>query len=379
VTGLGSGANNVLNQAADFVAGVADLNALGMKYTGVSGSGTFTATSAVGSKTGTSAATVLNPGALDHFVFTMVDQQNTASFTGVNTITAQDASNNVITTFDASVDNVTITSSLGGTISGLGSGSNNILNQAADFVSGVADLTALSAVYTGTSGSGTFTATSGTLKTGVTGAVTITPGPLDHFVFSLTSPQNVDVAFTGVNTITAQDVSNNVITTFDASTDNVTITNTIGGTVTGLGSGSNNVLDQAGDFISGVANLTSLGLLYSGTSGTGTFTATSTVGGKTGTSGATVINPGPLDHFVFTIADPQQVGEIVTAVSTITAQDASNNVITTFDASADNVTITNTIGGTVTGLGSGDNNVLDQAGYFVAGVANLNALGMIYL
>ena len=63
--------------------------------------------------------------------------------------------------FDASSNNVTITANLPltGTVSGLGSGSNNVLNQASDFSSGVADLAALGMKYTGNTGSGTFTAT----------------------------------------------------------------------------------------------------------------------------------------------------------------------------------------------------------------------------
>ncbi len=46
------------------------------------------------------------------------------------------------------------------------------------------------------------------------------------------------------------------------------------------------MLNPAGDFSSGVANLTRLGMTYTGNATTGTFTATS--GGKTGTSGSVV-------------------------------------------------------------------------------------------
>ncbi len=65
----------------------------------------------------------------------------------------------------------------------------------------------------------------GTLTTlGSQPTVTVDPGPLDHFVFAAASPQTDGLAFTGTNTLTAQDVYNNVITTFDPSVNNVTIT-----------------------------------------------------------------------------------------------------------------------------------------------------------
>ena len=116
--------------------------------------------------------------------------------------------------------------------------------------------------------------------------VVVSAAALDKFALSLTSPQTNGVAFTGTNTLTAQDAFGNTVTTFNASTNNVTITANapLTGVVSGLGSGGNNVLNQVGDFSSGVANLTTLGMKYTGDTGTGTFTATS-ASGKTGTSG----------------------------------------------------------------------------------------------
>ncbi|WP_415711124.1 hypothetical protein, partial [Aquirufa beregesia] len=72
----------------------------------------------------------------------------------------------------------------------------------------------------------------------------------------------------------AQDAYGNTATGFNASGNNITVTTSLTGAITGLGSGVNNVLNQAGDFTSGVANLTSLGLKFTGTSGAGTFTFT---------------------------------------------------------------------------------------------------------
>ena len=374
ITGLGASNNAVLNQAVDFTNGVANL-AGALVYTGTSGSMTFTATSSASSKTGTSNSVTLNAGALDHFAVNLATPQIVgAAFTGSCTVTAQDAGNNTITTFDASVDNVTVSSSAGGTITGLGSSNNAVLNQAADFTNGVADLSS-DLVYTGTSGSMTFVATSNTSsRTGTSSSVVVNPGPLDHFAISIATPQVVSAAFTGACTIAAEDASNNTVTTFDASADNVTISSSAGGTITGLGSGSTAVLNQVADFTNGVANVAGI-LVYSGAPGSMTFTATGGTSSKTGTSSSVTLNAGGLDHFVVTVASPQAVGTAFSGTCTITAKDAINNTITTFDASTDNVTISSSAGGTVSGLGSGNNAVLNRAADFTSGVASLaNAL-----
>ncbi|WP_166233193.1 hypothetical protein, partial [Aquirufa beregesia] len=90
--------------------------------------------------------------------------------------------------------------------------------------------------------------------------VAVSASTMTKLAVSLASPQTNGTAFTGTNTLTAQDAYGNTVTTFAANTNNVTVTSTLTGAITGLGSGVNNVLNQAGDFTSGVANLTSLGL-----------------------------------------------------------------------------------------------------------------------
>ena len=141
-------------------------------------------------------------------------------------------------------------------------------------------------------------------KTGTSGTFTMNVGGLDHFAFVTASPQTDGVAFTGTNMLTALDVGGNTITNFNASTNNVTITanSPLTGTVSGFDTPAN-VLNQAGDFTNGVADLASLGMTYTGNATSGTFTATS--GGKIGTSGSVAINVGGLDHFVVTLASPQ--------------------------------------------------------------------------
>ena len=253
-------------------------------YSGVSGTMTFSATGGTSSKTGTSSSIILNPGALDHFAVSIATPQVAGTaFTGSCSITAQDEWNNTITTFDASAGNVTVTASSGGTITGLGSGNNAVLDQAGDFTSGVAAVSG-ALTYSGVSGTITLTATGGTpSSTGTSSSVVVNPGALDHFAVSFASPQTPTVAFNGPCTITAQDAWNNTVTTFDASADNVTVAASSGGTITGLGSGSNAVLNQVGDFVSGVADLSG-SLIYTGTEGVLTFTTTGGTSSKTGTS-----------------------------------------------------------------------------------------------
>ena len=93
--------------------------------------------------------------------------------------------------------------------------------------------------------------------------VTVSAASMNKFALSLTSPQVNDVAFTGVNTLTAQDAYGNTVG-FDASANNVTIgaNAPLTGAVSGLSGG--NTLTGAGDFSSGVANLTALGMKYTG-------------------------------------------------------------------------------------------------------------------
>ncbi|MEX2457196.1 MAG: YDG domain-containing protein [Balneolaceae bacterium] len=108
--------------------------------------------------------------------------------------------------------------------------------------------------------------------------ITVTPGSFNEFVWNLNFPQTNGIAFTGVNTLTATDIYSNVIKDFDASENVVTIS-TSGdlseGTISGLSGDENNEIDGAGDFTDGVANLTDLGLTYTGAAGSGQIKATS--------------------------------------------------------------------------------------------------------
>lgn len=306
-------------------------------------------------------------------------QSNNAVFTGTVQITAIRDDGNALTTFDAAKNNVTITVNTGGAVSGLSGG--NKLTLLADFTSGVASVNAgsLKLSYTGSSGSVIFTATSEDLKTG-TDTVTINPGALYQFSVNFTSPQTNNTGFTGTNTVTAQDISSNTITNFDASATNVAITTTSSPyLISGLGTGANHILNKNTDFSSGIANLTSLLMTYSGVTGAYVFTATGN--SKSGASGSITINPGALTYLTLAVASPQTNGVTFTATNAVTLYDTSGNVITNFDASANKITLTVT-GPTgsagISGLGSGNNNVIDRLGDTSNGAANLATLNMKY-
>ncbi len=86
-------------------------------------------------------AVTVSPAALNKFVLVLASPQtNGVAFVGTNTLTAEDAYGNTVTSFDAAANNVTITPNapLTGVVSGLGSGGNNVLNQTSDFTNGVA-------------------------------------------------------------------------------------------------------------------------------------------------------------------------------------------------------------------------------------------------
>ncbi len=296
-------------------------------------------------------------------------QRNRQAFTGTNTLTALDTFGNVKTNFQASLNNVTFSvSPTDGTISGLRGTNSNVLNQDSDFSSGVANL-ANKLTFSGTTGSHTFTATSADSKT-TTATVNILGGAVSSFDFSLTSPQVMDTAFSSTNTLTAKDADGNVITDFDASINNVTITESVGGgIVSGLGSGANNVLNQAGDFSSGVADLSGK-MTYGGLAGSRIFTAAS--GSASSNSNTVTFGPGAFAKFGLAFNSPQKNDEFFTSAA-ISAQDIYGNVVTSYDASAvgNDVTIASS-GATMTI--SGGSAVLNQAESFVSGTADLSGI-----
>jgi|GEM_PF-2455499 len=512
ISGLGSASNNILNRAADFSSGVANLTG-SIKYTGAVGSGTFTATAATG-KSGTTAGNVtINVGTTSRFVVSGSSNQQAGSSQNL-TITAMDSSGNVATGYTG---DKTLR------FSGSSASSNPVTNPTVSdkdgfaiqfgaqlsitFASGVAQVSGgangVLRLYRAGKDTIAVTTTDGTISSGGGDRliVTVTADALQKFVFTLASPQQSGVAFTGTNTLIAQDNYGNVVTGFNAASDNVTVSALapLSGTVTGLGSGSNNILNQSSDFSGGVANLTGK-LVFTGATGSAPFTAASSTS-KAGTSGAVqivaggatrlvingvpsmaaggtqnltitakdasgntvstyagskslifsgadsslsgsaptvtntsgtaiafgvatpivftngvatvtgsnngamklyraqtaiisvtdqtisasgadrltvTVSPAGLGRFAWNLTSPQTSGVVFAGTNALAAQDDWGNTIATFDASATPVSITTSLAGTISGLGSGGNNILNRAGDFVAGVANLTTLGMTY-
>lgn len=156
--------------------------------------------------------------------------------------------------------------------------------------------------------------------------VTVTHGSLESFAVSFSSPQSSGTSFSETNTITARDSWGNTVTNFNASATPVTMTTSLGGTIGGLGSAGNNILNREGDFTNGVANVSG-NLIYSGATGTGTFTATADV--KSGTSSNVTISAGTPSQIAIN-AGNNQSATIGTALSTnpsVIVRDAANNPV----------------------------------------------------
>lgn len=272
VEGLGGTGNAQLVASGDTSAGVANLTGK-LILRGAAGSYTLTATTASGR---TVAASVdLRAGQLNNFVVAFAANQTIDTvFSGTNTVTARDADNNIITDYNAASNPVTITQSGGvGAVSGLGSAGGNTLNRSTDFTSGVATLSG-AMKYVGPAAQHTFTISSGSVSA-VSQAVTFSPGPFSQFGIALTTPQQNDQPFADA-VITAQDVYGNTVTSYDASTNNVTLS------VSGTGSLNTTSLTAAADFTSSVSDLSGT-LTFTGLVGTHTLTVTS-ADGKTGTA-----------------------------------------------------------------------------------------------
>ena len=187
-------------------------------------------------------------------------------------------------------------------------------------------------------------------------SVTVSASGMNKFAWSLTSPQTNGNAFSGTNTLTAQDAYGNTAS-FDASVNNVTIAanSPLTGTVSGLSGG--NKLTGPADFVSGVADLTSLGMIYGGDATSGTFTATAATGGYTGTSGSVTIYPGAANAIQSSLTPTSAsitADGTSTQILTVTAKDAYGNNLT---SGGSTVTITQQSGtgsiGSVTDNGNG--------------------------
>ena len=264
-TGIGSGVDATLS-------GTATTASLTTFTTG--GGGTYSA-----SLTSTSSGTAIvsgriNAAAITHasnpvtitfipvrLVMTSTNATPTAGVAENVTITVQDASNNTATSYSG-VKNLIFSGASAApdgtnpTVDGVDFGTSTPVT----FTAGVATVSmALYRAEGPVDISVTTTApTTPTLSTTGTDRLTVTVGDggLNNFLLSLFSPQSNNTDFTLTNTLTARDAFQNIVTGFNAATDNVTFTSNAGlSTISGLGSGGNAVLNRATDFVNGVADL----------------------------------------------------------------------------------------------------------------------------
>src|SRR5438132_1708445 len=344
VTGLGS---------STAVGGVATLTVTG----NLAGSVTITA-SATGSG-GALAAGTGNPitfnvvtGAASKLALSGSTANLTAGTTRTLTATIQDTGGNTIMTGPDSTLSVTFAKTSGaGSVSGLTS---------VNATGGVATLT----VTGTTAGSVTITASAtgsgGALAAGTGNPITfnVVTGGLDHFGFAnITSPQTAGTAFS--ITITAQDINNNTVTSFDSNGNKVMLTST--GTLTGAPI-------TTAPFTSGVLTQS---VTITNTTNTGFTIKAAGVGGiagVTGTSNSFNVVAGAANKLALS-GSTADLTSGNTRVLTATIQDAGGNTITTGADSTLSVTFARTSGtGTVTGLGSSA---------ALAGVATLTVTGNV--
>lgn len=346
---------------ADFTNGIADLNSMGFKIYGTFADadsdglyeGDLIATLDTNGSITEATAIAVQPGQLDYFTLSCTDQQNDVPFTGTCTITAYDENDNIITTFSDAT-----TLSTGGTI---GSGTITGANlTGAEFASGVVSLVTEGIKYTGPTGSGTLIATSGSVT--ATTTLTVDPGYLTSYDVSCGTGYRNAVAFDSSCTVTAMDTSGNTITDFSTGTVVTTISaggNLSSGTISGAGTVDGTTDDQiaASQFASGVVDLMTIGVMYTGEAQTGTIIATSdaTTGNKTGQDNTTIV-PGPLAKFLVDVQGANEVAVGTDKNFIIYATDISGNVLT--DAT-ETITITaagTSASGTVTFTADGSAN-----------------------
>jgi hypothetical protein len=285
------------------------------------------------------------PGTVNDFVVNMFDPQvNGASFAAPATVTARDVDLNIKTDFDASGNNVTITSSGTGTVfRGVLAA---VLDQGTDFVNGVADLGSLGINYQTANApelAVTFTATSaGPVAAGLSGAVDINPS-------SVIGSINVTLPAAPVNV--SADVASQVVTAavFDIGGSPVPDLTTVfwqyrvtvgAGTGAFLSAGTSTTFGGSASITLNTS--TAAGDAFEVDAGDSGFGVIATSPSITVVAGTTVAS------FDVVIQSPQTnrvafVGGAGT--STVTARDTFNNVITNYNTiPLESVTIAPSVG-----------------------------------
>jgi hypothetical protein len=362
-------------EPANFVNGVANLTALGLKYTGLAGSVTLAATGQGGSPT-TTAAVQINPGPLAYFSLAPTGPITaTAGQVYTVTLTARDTSGNLVTGFTAGLNDVVFIGANGfnantPTANGTAFGSPTAVN----FFGGVGTV-ALMLYEAGVTAP--IQATSGSIASTVAN-VPVVPGTPDELVLAATGSLTTTAGQPYVVTLTVLDGPGNVVTTLSPS-QNISFTGastTTGasGTYTPTVNGTPFGITTSANFVSGVATPT-LVLNKAEQAPLRAFAGSLASNVLT----VTVVPTTTAGSFAFSLTSPQTSTVPLTGTNTLTVYDPYGNVATGFDASVNVVDLYSILlSGTIAGLGINDNFQLNQTSDFAAGVADLTAQGMVF-
>jgi len=265
-----------------------------------------------GDKAGTSDDFAVNPAALDEFKFSnIISPQEAGGAFGI-TIVAKDQFDNQVTNFTgvANLSDNTTTISPGTTtnfVNGSWTGNVTIISTAMDNV----------------------IIANGSGKSGESNKFNVIASSLDHFVLTPISTQAAGEPF--MITITAQDVFGNVATQYSGKVDISDETSTISPTE------SENFSN--GQWIGSVA--------ITQVKSADEITVINQGGSETGNSGNFDVISSDVDHFVISTIGTQTAGQSFSI--TIRAEDASNNLVTTFTGTATLSDLTTTLSPITTG------------------------------
>ncbi|MFL0160989.1 T9SS type B sorting domain-containing protein [Aquirufa salirivi] len=363
------------NTALDFVNGIAQANLVIYK----SGLDSISARDTYIQTNGSDRLGVLVSAKAFHNLAVQLQspQVNQIPFYGVNTLIAQDEYDNTVSSFNASLNPITISSNQGGVISGLSGG--NRLTSSSDFQLGRANLTQLGITYTGNIGSDTL------IFQPVTGLGT--KARMD-ILSELIKPSQLHLSGDSV-----QVAGSLQLVTIQVLNDLGELVDTYTGTKSLLFSGAQNsvnpvlfpqVLDNQSqirnfgsvtnvDFVGGIAQI-SMKLFHASLAQIQVHILEDTL---ISSILPVLVKAGPLAKFDLQMTSPQTTETPFVGVNTLSALDAYGNLVTDFNAALQPIQVTSTLPGFIFGLSGGDQ--LTNSGDFVQGIANLSALGMLYL
>jgi hypothetical protein len=342
------------------VAAVNGVASFGTLTVNKSGTGYSLAANATG-LTGTSSVSfVILAGAPTQLVFTVEPTSPTVAdhqITPAVKVAAEDALNNVVTTFSG---NVTLT--LGGGMAGAVLGGTTTVTA----VNGVASFGTL---FTTTAGTAyTLTATTAGLSNAISTPFDITPAPTARLAFTVQPTSTaVNAVITPAVQVSAEDAFGNLTPSYAG-----TITVAIGtNPAAGVLSGTTSVAA-----VNGVATFNTLSINKSGTG----YSLTNSATGLTGTSSASfaITGSGPASQLVFTVQPTAQTiaNHQITPAVKVAVEDAAGNVVTTFTGS---VAVAITPGtGTAGAVLGGTTSVATVNGVASFGTLFINTTGTAY-